>query len=103
MVRTVVVKHASAGVALEHPIPLRSLETLYLRRESLKDGGAHGLGWSAHAAILDRLAANQRAAQALGWTSCAIERAGAGRFTAWGVPPGKWRRYMIPDWTSEPK
>jgi hypothetical protein len=87
---------------VEHPIPFESLESLYVRRESLKNGGAHGLGWSAHAAILDRLAANQRAAQVLGWTSCAIERTGTGRFAAWGVPPGEWRRHKIPDWSSVP-
>ena len=35
-----------------------TLETLYVRSESLTNRGSHGTGWSAHAAILDRLAAN---------------------------------------------
>jgi hypothetical protein len=86
---------------MDRLIPLDSLEVLHVRQESLNNGAAHGLGWSAHAAILDRLAANQRAAQTLGWTSCAIERAGAGRFAAWGIPPGEWARHRIPDWSSE--
>ena len=65
---------------------LDTLETLYTRRESLTNGGYHGAGWGAHAAILDRLAANQRVARSLGWTSCAIERSNAaGRFEAWGI------------------
>jgi hypothetical protein len=78
-----------------------TLETLYVRSESLTNRGSHGTGWSAHAAILDRLAANQRMAQTLGWTSCAIERLGSGRFRAWGVPPGEQHRHRIPDWASE--
>ena len=86
---------------MKRAITFDSLETLYVRSESLKDRDSHGAGWSAHAAILDRLAANQRVAQSLGWTSCAIERIGAGRFLACGVPPGDYRRCRIPDWVSE--
>ena len=88
---------------MDRPDALESLETLYARRESQNNDGAHGAGWSAHAAILDRLAANQRVAQSLGWTECAIERAGSGRFSAWGVPPGDSKRHRIPDWSSEPE
>ena len=89
---------------MNRPSPLETLETLYTRRESLTNGGSHGAGWSSHAAILDRLAANQRVAQSLGWTSCAIERLdGAGRFAAWGVPPWDDRRHPIPDWSTEPE
>jgi hypothetical protein len=84
------------------PSSLESLERLYNRRESMTNGGSHGAGWSAHAAILDRLAANQRVAESLGWTSCAIEREGEGRFQAWGIPPDDTRRHPIPDWSSEP-
>lgn len=87
---------------MDRATPLEPLERLYSRRESLTNGGSHGAGWSAHAAILDRLAANQRVALSLGWTSCAIERVGGdGRFQAWGVPPGESRRHPIPDWSSE--
>jgi hypothetical protein len=82
--------------------PLDTLETLYVRRETLPNGGSHGSGWSAHAAILDRLAANQRVALSLGWTSCAIERPSrSGRFEAWGIPPHDDHRHRIPDWASE--
>jgi len=82
------------------PIRFETLDTLYARGESLRNGGAQGVGWAAHAAVLDRLAANQRMAGSLGWTSCAVERSGTGRFAAWGVPPGDFRRYLIPDWES---
>ena len=88
---------------MNHHITFDSLETLYTRCESVKNGGSHGAGWSAHAAILDRLAANQRVAQSLGWTSCVIERSGVGRFSAWGVPPGDYERHPIPDWSSVPE
>jgi hypothetical protein len=85
---------------MDRPIALEPLETLYSRCEAVTNG-AHGAGWSAHAALLDRLAANQRVARAFGWTACAIERTGAGRFRAWGVPPGEYRRHCIPDWSFE--
>ena len=88
---------------MDRPRALEPLEDLYRRGESQTNGGSHGAGWSAHAAILDRLAANLRVAQSMGWTSCAIEREGGdGRFQASGVPPGDTRRHLIPDWSSEP-
>jgi len=87
---------------MDHLLALDSLEKLHTRREAMANIGTAGAGWAAHAAVLDRLAANQRVAQSLGWTSCAIERAGAGRFCAWGVPPGDSVRHRIPDWSSEP-
>ena len=88
---------------MKRAITFDTLETLYVRSESLKNRDSHGEGWSSHAAILDRLAANKRMAQVLGWTACAIERLGSGRFRAWGVPPGDHRRYRIPDWATEIK
>ena len=57
---------------MKRAIRFDPLEALYVRSESLKDRDSHGAGWSAHAAILDRLAANQRVAISLGWTSCAM-------------------------------
>lgn len=88
---------------MDRPSPLDSLDVLYARSESKSSAGGHGAGWSAYAAILDRLAANKRVAQSSGWTSCAIEReGGAGRFAAWGVPPGRRQRHPIPDWSAEP-
>ena len=85
-----------------------SLADLHLRADAHTDGSAGGRtassGWTAHAAVLDRLAANVREAMARGWTSCAIERSGgAGRFTAWGVPPGSCQRHSVPDWATDPE
>lgn len=66
-----------------------SRETLYARFDSFAEGRAHGDARRAHEALLDRLAANQRVAEAFGWTSCALERVGRmGRLSVWGVPPG---------------
>ena len=76
-----------------------SRETLYARFDAFAENRAQGGAWAAHEAVLDRLAANQRVAEAYGWTSCALERAGGtGRLSAWGVPPGECERYLIPDW-----
>jgi hypothetical protein len=77
-----------------------ALETLYRRLAAIRDGRASGDGWGAHAAVLDRLAANQRAAEAQGWTSCAVERQGNGPFRLWGVPPSGHHRELVPDWPS---
>lgn len=76
-----------------------SRDALYRRFDEIAEGRKGGDGWDAHRAVLDRLAANQRAAEADGWTSCALERtAGMGRLKAWGVPPGAVERHPIPDW-----
>jgi hypothetical protein len=59
-----------------------------------------GLGGSqqAHGAILDRLAANRRSAEAQGWTACASERdGGMGRLRMLGIPPGGAGRTEVPD------
>ena len=82
---------------------LPSLELLYAHFEILAHGRVASDGWAAHEAVLDRLAANKREAEANGWTSCALERAGAnGRLRAWGVPPGSSQRHLIPDWSALP-
>lgn len=76
-----------------------SLETLHERFDEFAKGRAHGGAWSAHEALIDRLAANRRMAESYGWTSCALERPGGmGRLAAWGVPPGDAERHEIPDW-----
>jgi hypothetical protein len=52
-----------------------------------------------HLAILERLGANQRIAEAEGWTSLALERvAGMGQLRLLGVPPAAERREVVPDW-----
>jgi hypothetical protein len=76
-----------------------ALDTLYARLEAIRDGRATGDGWRAHAAVLDRLAATRRAAEAHGWTSCALERQGSGPFRLWGIPPSGPDRELVPDWT----
>jgi hypothetical protein len=80
---------------------LVSLETLYARFDAFARGRARG-GHGTHEAVLERLTANQRVAEAAGWTSCALARAaGMGRLRAWGVPPGEGERRPIPDWSSD--
>jgi hypothetical protein len=80
---------------------LASLESLHTVAEARASSRVPSDGWAAHEAVLDRLGANVRVAEARGWTSCAIERrGGTGRFSAWGVPPGEYRRHLVPDWTS---
>jgi hypothetical protein len=79
-----------------------SRETLYARFDRFAEGRAQGDARRAHDALLDRLAANQRVAEAFGWTSCALERAGGlGRLSVWGVPPADVERHPIPDWLPE--
>lgn len=80
-----------------------TLDTLYARFDAIAEGRVPSDRWNAHAAVLDRLAANRRTAERNGWTSCALERAGGmGRLTAWGLPPGSTQRHPIPDWSAEP-
>jgi hypothetical protein len=79
-----------------------TLATLYARFDAIAEGRVPSDRWNAHAAILDRLAANQRTAEQNGWTSCALERAGGmGRLVAWGLPPDSTQRHLIPDWSTE--
>jgi hypothetical protein len=76
------------------------LEMLYAQCEAACRVHRGDDEWQAHAAVLDRLAANRRIAEAAGWTSCAIERDGAaGRFHLFGVPPSGTLRAVVPDWT----
>ena len=76
-----------------------SLDSLYAWFDAIKEGRATGDGWGAYVAVLDRLAANRRLAEAHGWTSCAVERRGAGaRLRLWGVPATRGERELVPDW-----
>jgi hypothetical protein len=79
-----------------------SLDSLHAQATARAGSRTSSDGWAAHAAVLDRLAANVRVGRAHGWTSCAIERVDdATRFSAWGVPPGEYERHPIPDWSTE--
>jgi hypothetical protein len=80
----------------EYPGPL---EQLYRRHTLLATGRAQGDSTAVHHAILERLAANRRIAEAEGWTSLALERvAGMGQLRLWGVPAAAERREVVPDW-----
>ena len=82
--------------------PLQSLESLHTQVAARRESGVSSDAWAAHAAVLDRLAANVRVARSSAWTSCAIERVdNAAHFNAWGVPPGDCERHPIPDWSTE--
>lgn len=79
-----------------------SRESLYRQFDDIARGRVQGGARAAHQAVIDRLAANQLAAEAAGWTSCSLERAaGLGRLMAWGVPPGVLVRHPVPDWLPE--
>jgi hypothetical protein len=82
----------------------RSLEDLHAHVDALADGdGRNGGRWAAHAAVLDRLAAMRRGAEAAGWSSLAIERDGpAERFRLFGIPPGAALRVEVPDPFDDP-
>ena len=76
-----------------------SLEALHVHADAVTDGdGRNGGRWAAHAAVLDRLAAMRREAEATGWTSLAIERDGpTERFRLFGIAPGAALRAEVPD------
>ena len=76
-----------------------SLEALHTHAGALAGGDdRNGTRWAAHAAVLDRLAAMRRGAEAAGWTSLAIERDGVSeRFRLFGIPPGEAFRVEVPD------
>ena len=83
--------------------PLEPLDSLHARVDARSDSRVSSDGWAAHDAVLSRLTANIRVAEAHGWTACAIERVDDdARFIAWGVSPGETERRTIPDWTTEP-
>ena len=76
-----------------------SLETLYARFDAIARLGAPGNSQEAHGAVLTRLAANRDAAEANGWTSLSLERAGGmGRLRLWGLRPSREDCEIVPDW-----
>jgi hypothetical protein len=82
---------------MDHDVPL---EMLYAQCEAARRVHGGDDEWQAHAAVLDRLAANRRLAEGAGWTSCAIEREGeVGRFRLFGIAPGAGMRAEVPDWS----
>lgn len=84
------------ALTFEDYLPLR---TLYARFDAIAEGRSPGHSPSAHQAVLDRLAANQRVAEGFGWTECTLERVGGrGRLIARGVRASGGSREVIPDW-----
>lgn len=79
--------------------PDRSFVARHARADALaRHDDSSGGQWVVHAALLDRLAAMRRDAEASGWTSLAVERDGpAERFRLFGVPPGGTLRTLVPD------
>ena len=79
-----------------------SLGALYARYDEVARGrDKHGDSAALHAAILDRLVASRRAAEAAGWTSLGLERdGGMGRLRLVGLAPGGAERGAVPDATS---
>jgi hypothetical protein len=75
------------------------LDALRARLDALaSDGDSTDRRWDAYVAVLDRLAAIRRDAEAAGWTSLALERDGpAERFRLFGIPPGNTLRAEVPD------
>jgi hypothetical protein len=69
------------------------LERLYARFDTFARGRAHGDSSAAHRSIIERLAANQRRAEALGWTDFLLESlGGSGRLALSGArAPGRSR------------
>jgi hypothetical protein len=81
--------------------PYVPLRMLYAQCDAARRAHGGDDEWEAYAAVLDRLAANRRIAEASGWTSCAIERDGdVGRFELFGVPPTSGLRTPVPDWSA---
>ena len=74
------------------------LERLYARFDAIARGRAHGDSSAAHRSVIERLQANQRRAEALGWTAFVLERAGGtGRLALRGTPPGDHAPELVPD------
>ena len=74
------------------------LQRLYARFDAIARGRAPGNSSAAHQSVLQRLASNQRRAEALGWSEFVLERAGgSGRLVLRGTPPIGPGRALVPD------
>lgn len=87
---------STTGPTFEDCLPLTRL---YARFDAIAEGLAPGDSSAVHRAVLRRLAANQRTAEGLGWTACALERlGGSGRLLLYGVRSTGLPREVVPDW-----
>ena len=74
------------------------LARLYARFDAIAKGRVHGDSSAAHRSVIGRFAANQRLAEALGWTAFVLERRGeSGRLELHGSPPGSHDHEIVPD------
>ena len=75
------------------------LNRLYAQFDATTNGrDTVGNSSTIHAAIVDRLNANRRGAEAGGWSACALERdGGSGRLRLICVAPGENGRREVPD------
>lgn len=74
------------------------LERLYARFDAIARGRAPGDSSAAHQSVIERLASNQRRAEALGWTKFVLERAGgSGRLELRGAPAPGRDHELVPD------
>jgi hypothetical protein len=74
-----------ADVVFADALPL---DRLYARFDAIARGRAPGNSSAAHQSVLERLASNQRRAEALGWSEFVLERTGgSGRLVLRGTPP----------------
>lgn len=75
------------------------LAALYERFDAIAKRRASGNSTSAHRAVVNRLEANRKLAEACGWTACELERqGGSGRLRLWGRPPlSGGGREVVPD------
>lgn len=74
------------------------LERLYARFDAIANGRHQGDSSAAHGSIIERLAANQRRAEALGWSGFVLERVGgSGRLELRGVRNIGRSAELVPD------
>jgi hypothetical protein len=75
------------------------LQRLYARFDAIAQGRTFGSSSAAHqAAVIARLASNQKRAESLGWSEFVLERAGGtGRLELRGAPGPGQDRQLVPD------
>jgi hypothetical protein len=84
-----------SGFVIADGLPLKRL---YARFDAIARGRAPGNSSPADESVIERLAANQRLAEALGWSEFVLEHAGGtGRLELRGIPAPGHDRELVPD------
>ena len=87
--------HAPSEVVVADGLPL---DRLYARFDALAEGLTHGDSSAAHRSVIERLASNQRRAEALGWTGFVLSRlGGSGRLELRAMRSPGLDRELVPD------